>query len=223
MARIRITFYKHSILANIVGLLGTMLSFLGVVYIVLGIMDFAIGIILLGIVLAAGGVGCFILADKLNVPKAKRTAQKAQAVSQQKQPPLAPEKKEINVILQRNPAECGIACLYMILNYYGKAASLDQLCEECAVNEKGSNAAEMQRAAKRHGLDCHGYRVDAAQLRNMNKPVIIHWKFNHFVILEEIMGNIVSIVDPAVGRYRIDFESLQQDYSGVVLTFDEFH
>lgn len=72
MARIRMTFYKNSILANIVNLVGTFLNLMGIVYLVVGVMDWMFAIILLGIAFLAAGIGCSVLAAKISERKANR-------------------------------------------------------------------------------------------------------------------------------------------------------
>lgn len=109
----------------------------------------------------------------------------------------------------------------MILDYYGRKVPLDQICEENGVTSDGCSAGDIVRAAKRYGLVCHGYKTDAEKLRHVNTPAIIHWCNNHFLILEEIMGDDVYVNDPAIGRIRINFASLCQNYSGVTLVFKE--
>ena len=51
-------------------------------------------------------------------------------------------------------------------------------------------------------------------------PCIIHWNFNHFVVLEGIDGNRAYINDPASGRRRIDLAELDLAFTGVVLAFE---
>jgi NHLM bacteriocin system ABC transporter peptidase/ATP-binding protein len=51
-------------------------------------------------------------------------------------------------------------------------------------------------------------------------PCIIHWNFNHFVVLEGIDGDRVYINDPALGRRRIDMAELDLAFTGVVLTME---
>ena len=51
-------------------------------------------------------------------------------------------------------------------------------------------------------------------------PCIIHWNFNHFVVLEGIDGDRVYINDPAIGRRRIDMAELDLAFTGVVLTME---
>ena len=53
----------------------------------------------------------------------------------------------------------------------------------------------------------------------MPMPCIIHWNFNHFVVLEGFKGDYVYLNDPAVGRRRLTYQELDEGFTGVVLTF----
>ena len=122
-------------------------------------------------------------------------------------------------ILQMEATECGAASLAMIMAYFGKYVPLEMMRIETAVSRDGVNAAEIMRAAKRMGLECHGYRREPEKLKELEMPCIIHWNFNHFVVLEGFKGKKVYLNDPAVGRRKMDCEEFDQGFTGVVLTF----
>jgi len=122
-------------------------------------------------------------------------------------------------ILQRDMLECGAASLAMIFGYWGKPMTLDQLCAETNVSPDGCNAGDIVRAAKRFGMDCRGYRREPEQLLQMPMPCILHWDFNHFLVLEEIEDGIAYLNDPASGHKEITMEELDKHFTGVVLTF----
>src|SRR5215813_9456714 len=104
------------------------------------------------------------------------------------------------VILQMEAAECGAAALGMILAYYGAWIPLEQLRIACGVSRDGSKASNIIRAARRYGLTAKGYSVEPAALTEIPTPCIIHWNFNHFVVLERIDRKRAYINDPASGR-----------------------
>ena len=98
------------------------------------------------------------------------------------------QKKRVKTptILQMEAAECGAASLGMIFAYHGLWVPLEKLRQECGVNRDGSKASCILRAARARGCDAKGWRCSADNLRDMDFPVIIHWEFNHFVVLEGI-------------------------------------
>ena len=125
--------------------------------------------------------------------------------------------KKVPVVVQMETVECGAACLSMILAYYGKWLSLEQLRTDCGVSRDGSNARCIVQAARRHGLDAHGYRADISHLEHM-APAIIHWNYNHFVIFKGFDGGLAYINDPGIGSIAVSMEDFNRSYTGVAIT-----
>ena len=128
-------------------------------------------------------------------------------------------RKKVPTILQMEATECGAASLSMIFAYFGKYLPLEQMRIETGVSRDGCNAANIMRAGKRFGLEVKGYRKEPADLKKFPMPCIIHWNFNHFVVLEGFSGKHVWLNDPAVGRRKLTIEELDDGFTGVVLTF----
>lgn len=124
-------------------------------------------------------------------------------------------------VFQMEATECGAASLTMILAYFGKHMPLEQMRIETGVSRDGCNAANIMRAAKRFGLECHGYRKSLEYLKEVKTPCIIHWNFNHFVVYEGIKGKYAYINDPAMGRRKLTWEELDDSFTGIVLTFEK--
>lgn len=128
--------------------------------------------------------------------------------------------KKTPTVLQMEAAECGAACLAMILAFYGRWVPLEQLRIECGVSRDGSKASNVVRAARRFGLSSKGFRQELTTLRSAPTPCIIHWNFNHFVVLDGIEEKYAYINDPAFGRRRIGIDELDRSFTGVVLTME---
>lgn len=122
-------------------------------------------------------------------------------------------------VYQMEAAECGAASLSMILAYFGKHLPLEQLRIETGVSRDGCNAGNIMNAAKRLGLECHGYRKKTEYLKAVETPCIIFWNYVHFVVFEGFKGKYAYINDPASGRRKLSFAELNDSFTNVVLTF----
>lgn len=124
---------------------------------------------------------------------------------------------KVPTILQMEATECGAASLAMILAHYGLWIPLEKLRQECGVDRDGSKASSVVRAARNRHCDAHGYRWAPDDLRNADYPLIIHWEFNHFVVLEGIRGDVAYLNDPGMGRRTVPWEEFRTSYTGVAL------
>lgn len=126
---------------------------------------------------------------------------------------------------QREPKECGAACLAMILSAYGKTIWPEMEYS----HEEGVTALDIKQTAEKYGLIAKGFKAEPDSLYSTEMPCILHWGFNHFVVLEgfeyivtEHDRKVLAFVnDPAIGRRRVSFEELDHHFTGVVMTFRE--
>lgn len=128
--------------------------------------------------------------------------------------------KKVPVILQMEALECGAASLAMILAYYKKYVPLEQLRSDCNVSRDGSTAKYINLAARHYGLEAKGYRMSVAKLKEQTEfPMIIHWNFNHFVVLCGFKRGKAVLNDPAGGRVLVEMEEFDRSFTGIVLKF----
>ena len=127
---------------------------------------------------------------------------------------------KVPVIMQMEALECGAACLAMVMAYYQKWIPLEQVRLDCGVSRDGSNMKNVYLAAQHYGMEVHGYRMELENLRSeATYPCIIHWEFNHFVVLDGFKGNKAVINDPARGVVQVPMDVFDQSFTGLVLTF----
>ena len=127
----------------------------------------------------------------------------------------------VPVVMQMEALECGAASLTMVLAYYGKWIPLEQVRADCGVSRDGSNARNVLRAARSYGLVARGYRMEPEELKKSGSfPCIIHWNFNHFLVLCGFKGSKAVLNDPARGQYRVPMEVFDKSFTGVCLMFE---
>lgn len=126
----------------------------------------------------------------------------------------------VPVILQMSAVECGAACLAMILTYHGRRTSASECRECCGAGRDGATALAIAESARRFGLRVKGYSVGLADFRQVSLPAVVHWNFDHFLVVERWSPSAIDVVDPAVGRTRLTAEEFDAGFTGVVLTFE---
>jgi ATP-binding cassette, subfamily B, bacterial len=124
------------------------------------------------------------------------------------------------VVRQLAEAECGAACLAMVLGFYGKVVRLDDLRASLGGGREGTTALSILNLARHHGLRGRGVRVEIEDLKYLQPGCILHWDFSHFVVLERVSGRGVQIIDPAYGRRSATMSELQRSLTGVVLVLE---
>ena len=135
--------------------------------------------------------------------------------------PVRDKVAKVPVVMQLEALECGAACLTMVLAYYNKWVALEQVRRDCGVSRDGSKASNILKAAATYGLAAKGFKFEPDALRKSGSfPCIIHWNFNHFVVLCGFKGNYVFINDPARGSVKVPMAEFDKAFTGIVLTFE---
>jgi NHLM bacteriocin system ABC transporter peptidase/ATP-binding protein len=121
------------------------------------------------------------------------------------------------VIIQMDAAECGAACLVSVLAHHGRHIALEEARRLCGVSRDGTSALQITSGAQHMGLDCEGYSVESADLKDLRLPGILFWGFDHFVVLEGWKGGQWRLMDPALGRRWVGPAEFDRKFTGVCL------
>ncbi len=126
-------------------------------------------------------------------------------------------RRKITPLLQSEAAECGLACLGMITNYYGAHTDISTLRQRFSISMKGVSMADLLTMAEQMGMSGRGLRLELDELVQLQTPCILHWELAHFVVLEKVSGNKITILDPARGRIVYSREEVSQRFTGIAL------
>ncbi len=125
--------------------------------------------------------------------------------------------RRIPFVQQLTSAECGIACLTMVLHHFGQQVRLDEVRGAFGTIRDGVTALSILEAARRYGLIGRGIRVELDDFGYLKPGAILHWNFNHFVVLDSVDAKGIHIVDPSTGRRRVSPEELRSSFTGVAV------
>ena len=102
-----------------------------------------------------------------------------------------------------------------------KWVPLEKVREDCGVSRDGSTASSIVKAARAYGLETKAHRYSPESTKTkVHYPAIIHWNFNHFVVLCGFAGDKVVINDPARGTVKVSMEEYDHSFTGVCLEFE---
>lgn len=124
---------------------------------------------------------------------------------------------KLPLILQTEATECGLACLGMIAGYHGYRTDLATLRQQFSISLKGSTLANLIQIANRLETGTRPLKLELEDLGQLKLPCILHWNFNHFVVLKEVSNKSVTILDPAFGLRKLSMDEVSKLFTGVAL------
>src|SRR6187549_233229 len=92
-------------------------------------------------------------------------------------------KRPLPSILQTEKTECGLACIAMILNYYGHRIDINSLRAKHAISQHGINLRSLMTLADKVQLSGRPVRLEITDMARLKLPAILHWDMHHFVVL----------------------------------------
>jgi ATP-binding cassette, subfamily B, bacterial CvaB/MchF/RaxB len=127
--------------------------------------------------------------------------------------------KSVPLILQTEASECGLASLAMVARYHGFDCDLNYLRRRYQASLRGMTMAQIVRIGESLNLAHRPLRVEMSALKQLQTPAILHWDFNHFVVLVSVTANKVVINDPARGRRTLTHAEVSRRFTGIAVEF----
>jgi len=101
----------------------------------------------------------------------------------------------------------------MLLRYYGRYVTIAEIHDRYGSGRDGLSALRMVQAAQHYGLDVKALSLPKNDLHEIHLPAIVHWEFNHFIVVERWTPDYVNIIDPASGRKRLSAEEFSNGFT----------
>lgn len=129
-------------------------------------------------------------------------------------------KRRVPYVQQMQWADCGAACLAMVMKYHGRDVRLEDVREATGASRDGTNALSILKGAEWYGMRGRGLTLDVDDLKYLPPATILHWEFNHFLVYEGRSGKRIRLVDPAHGRRQVTIEQFRRSFTGVALVIE---
>lgn len=123
------------------------------------------------------------------------------------------------MIYQAERGECGLACMAMVLSFFGKKIDISSLRKEFMLSSRGVVLKDLLSVASKLGLNTRALRIEPEDLNSLQLPAILHWNMNHFVVLKSVNRLGVHIYDPAVGQRHYTLKEIDVHLTGIAIEF----
>lgn len=144
----------------------------------------------------------------------------APAPAPEKRKPRSRHRVKVPSILQMEATECGAASLGMVLARHGRFVDLDELRTACGVSRDGATARNILVAARNYNMKTRAVKREPEDLKDLTFPLVIHWKFYHYLVVEGWYPGGWYLNDPAGGPRKCPEEEFDTSFTGVVLSLE---
>lgn len=124
-------------------------------------------------------------------------------------------RRNVPVILQSESSECGLACLAMVASWYGKTTNILSLRQQHGISLHGCTLDTLAQISAELEMASRALFVEPDELHKLSLPCILHWEFNHFVVLTRIKGDTITLHDPATGLKTLKRTEFSKSFTGV--------
>ncbi|MDQ0462407.1 ATP-binding cassette subfamily B protein RaxB [Caulobacter ginsengisoli] len=118
---------------------------------------------------------------------------------------------------QTEASECGLASLAMAASMLGSQIDLPWLRQRYPASSRGNSLRELAEVAGAIGLSARAVTCEMAELKDLQRPAILHWSLNHFVVLDRVRAGSVRVFDPALGYCTLSMAEVSRKFTGVAM------
>ena len=102
---------------------------------------------------------------------------------------------------QKNTNDCALSCIKTIYNYY--KIELPNSVNSIPTSKNGVSIEHLSNFFEREGFIVKISSITLNRIKNIKKPSILLWNQNHYVVIYGMNGDIVNIIDPAIGKMNL--------------------
>jgi ATP-binding cassette subfamily B protein len=125
--------------------------------------------------------------------------------------------KRYPFLKQHSGSDCGVACLVMISQYWGKTFSITQLRSVANVDRSGASIKGLIAAAESVGFMVRPIKADLPGLARQELPAIVHWEGNHYIVVYRITKDRVIVADPQIGIKSLTRQEFVTGWTGYTI------
>ena len=133
-------------------------------------------------------------------------------------------------VQQHDERDCGVACLSMVLKYYGMKVPISKLREKIKADNIGANIYGIVQAAENFHLEANALEGTFSELTDEIKKdqlcfpfiarIITPTGFEHFIVVYNIKGDTLTIADPGkTSVTKMPVHDFQEQWQGQIITF----
>lgn len=123
-------------------------------------------------------------------------------------------------IQQQSSSDCGVACLTMISQYWGKYLSINTLRNIADVGRSGVSLKNLTLTSERLGYHARPVRASLNRLETEKNPWIAHWQGDHYIVVYKVRRHQVVIADPGEGKKTLSRQAFLTGWTGYALLLE---
>lgn len=121
-------------------------------------------------------------------------------------------------VRQAEPSECGLAALAIVMGHHGVHVPLEGLRARTGSTRLGLSARHLLALAHEFGFVAKALRCEPGEMAAIGLPLIAHFRFSHYLVVERVGSRRVRVNDPIDGPQFLPLQEFSQGFTGVVLT-----
>ncbi len=113
---------------------------------------------------------------------------------------------------QLNQLSCGLTCLKIIAKHHNRIIDITPFYKK--LTPKGMSIYDLREVAEEIGFRSYAHDIKLKDIEEFEKPFLIHWNKNHYVVLYKIKNGNYYVSDPAKGLLEYNKDEFLKKWYG---------